>query len=378
MSGNNQGQAGRTPLSVVQIRAVPAGLDPADVATAEIRMSIGGYPVRLDLAVPGVPTRLQDLLPIFQGMANVEVDVAVQTVEQQGLTISCCKGCGACCRQPVPITETEARALVQLVDRIPEPRRSHVRARFVDAHQRLEAAGMLNRIRRWDEVSGPNATEFAVEYFHLGIPCPFLEEESCSIHLDRPLACREFLVTSPAEHCAHPEKEKVQRVPLRGEIFRAARGVDGRLSNSAGFTLMVLAPEWVAEHADEPPPKPGPAWLQDFFSQLAHRGDREVEFVPVAGWVIAGNLLPFLTAVGWVVGYGFGPGDWETVSAAMPQTDATADRWHNYAFAGGHRAKVRLARDPDGGTVQVRLEVPKEVEAQVKLAIGIFQRFHVQ
>src|SRR5436190_15553380 len=146
MSGNNEGQAGRTPLPVVQIRAIPVGLASADVATAEIRMSIGGYPVRLDLAVPGVPTRLQDLLPVFQGMANVEVDVAVQAVEQQGLTISCCKGCGACCRQPVPITETEARALVQLVDRMPEPRRSHVRARFADARQRLEAAGMLDRI----------------------------------------------------------------------------------------------------------------------------------------------------------------------------------------------------------------------------------------
>jgi Fe-S-cluster containining protein len=378
MSGNTEGQAGRAPLPVVQIHAIPAGMDPADVATAEIRMAIGGYPVRLDLAVPAVPTRLRDLLPVFQGMANVEVDVAVRTVEQQGLTISCCKGCGACCRQPVPITETEARALVQLVDRMPEPRRSQVRARFADARQRLAAAGMLDRIRRTDEITGLTAPDLAVDYFHLGIACPFLEDESCSIHPDRPLACREFLVTSPAEYCARPEVEdKVQRVPLRGEIFRAVRGVDGRSSDSAGCTLLVMAPEWVAEHPDEPPPKPGPAWLQDFFSQLAHRDDREVEFVPAAGWVIADNLLPFLTAVGWVVGHGFGPGDWEKVSGALPQTDAAADRWHVHAVAGGHRARVRLARDPEG-VVQVRLEVPREAEAQVKLAIAIFQRFHVQ
>ena len=35
------------------------------------------------------------------------------------------------------------------------------------------------------------------EYFQLGIPCPFLEEESCSIYHDRPITCREYLVTSP-------------------------------------------------------------------------------------------------------------------------------------------------------------------------------------
>jgi Fe-S-cluster containining protein len=39
------------------------------------------------------------------------------------------------------------------------------------------------------------------------MPCPFLEDESCSIHPDRPLVCREYLVTSPAELCAGPRRK---------------------------------------------------------------------------------------------------------------------------------------------------------------------------
>src|SRR4051812_18808290 len=262
MSGNNEGQAGRTPLPLVHLHAVPEGMDPASVATADVRLTIGGQPVRLDIAVPTAPTRLMDLLPVFQGLANVEVGVAVQSVERQGKSLSCRKGCGACCRQPVPITETEARALTQLVDEMPEPRRSLVRDRFADGLRRLDAAGMLKRIRNQDEVISRGGTQLAVDYFHLGIACPFLEDESCSIRLNRPLACREFLVTSPPEHCAHPEGDRVSKVPLRGEIFRAARAVDGLASDSAGYTLLILAPEWVAAHPTEPPPKPGPAWLQ--------------------------------------------------------------------------------------------------------------------
>src|SRR4051812_40980375 len=128
MSGNTETQTDRTALPVVHLHAVPTGLDPAGVATADIRLSIGGQPLHLDIAVPAGPAPLGDLLPVFHGLANVEVDVAVAAVERQGQTISCCKGCGACCRQPVPITETEARALVRLVDGMPEPRRSQVRA----------------------------------------------------------------------------------------------------------------------------------------------------------------------------------------------------------------------------------------------------------
>jgi hypothetical protein len=41
-----------------------------------------------------------------------------------------------------------------------------------------------------------------VRYFLQGVACPFLEAESCGIHPDRPLACREYLVTSrrPLRH----------------------------------------------------------------------------------------------------------------------------------------------------------------------------------
>ena len=55
--------------------------------------------------------------------------------------------------------------------------------------------------------------------------CPFLEEESCSIHPDRPLVCREYLVTSPAELCAGPTQEGVTPVAVP-KVSPAARGLE--------------------------------------------------------------------------------------------------------------------------------------------------------
>lgn len=53
-----------------------------------------------------------------------------------------------------------------------------------------------------------------LEIFHLGSPCPFLEAESCSIYEDRPLSCREFLVTSDKHLCPNPTPSTIERVSI--------------------------------------------------------------------------------------------------------------------------------------------------------------------
>src|SRR5262249_44693347 len=131
--------------------------------------------------------------------------------------ISCKAGCGACCRQLVPISEVEARNIGELVNSLPEPRRSQICARFAEARHRLEKAGLLEKLLHPENWPKDERQATGTWYFEQGIACPFLEKESCSIYADRPIACREYLVTSPAEHCAHPSAETVRcvKMPLK-------------------------------------------------------------------------------------------------------------------------------------------------------------------
>jgi Fe-S-cluster containining protein len=256
---------GRTSLPVVRLDA--GGKGPA--ATADIRLSIGGEPVHLAVSVPTGPAVPRDLLPVFRGLDEVVIGVAVRSAERRGEAVSCRKGCGACCRQLVPVSESEARLLARLVEAMPEPRRSAVRARFADAVRVLGEAGLLDKLRDPGADSGRDLRPVGLAYFRLGVACPFLEEESCSIHPDRPLACREYLVTSPAEECARPSAEAVRTVPMPAGVAAAARSVDrDPAAGGAGWVPLVLALEWAAAHAAEPPPKPGPALLQEFFKRL--------------------------------------------------------------------------------------------------------------
>src|SRR5580700_4908634 len=101
--------------------------------TASVDLNIGEYRLQARLTVPAGPTPVRMMLPVIQNFANALVDVAVKAVEDKGKTISCKAGCGACCRQLVPISETEARAIADLVEQLPEPRRAEIRRRFIDA-----------------------------------------------------------------------------------------------------------------------------------------------------------------------------------------------------------------------------------------------------
>jgi Fe-S-cluster containining protein len=254
--------AERIPLPV---HLSAAGIDPAASVTADIRMTVAGQPVHLRLTVPTGPAPVRDLLPLFHGLANLVVNIAEEHVEAAGQHISCRAGCGACCRQIVPISESEAHAVKQLVDELPEPRRTVVRERFADGVKRMAAAGMLKRMRHIERE--PNAILLGLDYFRVGVPCPFLEDESCSIHPDRPLACRQYLVTSPAEFCAKQEPGTVRGVPIPADVSRAVRAVD-KGSSSVGWVPLLLALDWAETHPEPPVTQTGPAVVQQVFAKL--------------------------------------------------------------------------------------------------------------
>lgn len=241
----------------------------ADTVTSRIKLSGENWEIQTSLTVPTGPIRLRAMLPLVQSFADAVVGATAEAVEGEGKRISCRKGCGACCRQLVPISEVEARHLAALVEALPEPRRSQVRARFDEARRRLAEAGLLETLRFRQEWAEGECHPVGEAYFRQGIPCPFLEEESCSIHPDRPIVCREYLVTSPAEQCARPRADSVNRVRLPMKLWPALALFDTEPeARFIRWVPLVLALEWVAEQPEEPAPRPGPELLRRFFDYL--------------------------------------------------------------------------------------------------------------
>jgi Fe-S-cluster containining protein len=246
-----------------------ASPDPPEHLSAHGVLNVAGVRVEFNLTVPTATVGPAAVLPVLQTLwTTIEADL-VEEVERQGRRVSCGPGCGACCRQLVPISRIEARHLAVLIAGLPEPRRSAVRLRFAEAVDRLDEAGLLESLRQPEGLAPEDRAPLGIAYFRLGIPCPFLEDESCSIHADRPLACREYLVTSPAANCANPTRENIEGVsmPLRlsGVLGRFAEPI---AAGSTSWVPLILAPEWAEAHPDPTPARPGPEWVALLFRQL--------------------------------------------------------------------------------------------------------------
>ena len=238
-----------------------------DWVTGQITLSVRGAPLEMQMTVPAKPVKPQRMLPVFQQIANSFTELGVKAIEEENKQISCKKGCGACCRQPVPLAEIEAYQIAELVENLPEPRRSKVKKRFDEAAKHFKAIGWFEKLENCKEKEEIEKT--VLEYFFEGVACPFLEDESCSIHQNRPVACREYLVTSPAENCSKPTAQTVRLIQLPLKASDGLRPV-GRSKNlqKMNFVPFVLALEWVEKYPENFAKKTGEQWMADFFTSL--------------------------------------------------------------------------------------------------------------
>lgn len=241
--------------------------------TVEFAFKVQNATIETRAQLPEGPVRPGVLLPILQGLSNSMTDLAVLSAGQLGEQLSCREGCGACCRQAVPIAPVEARAIAEWLDAQPSERQAVLRERFRQAAARLEESGIAQEFRQAEPAAGREQMhELGLRYFALGIPCPFLEEERCTIHEIRPLRCREYLVVSPAEHCAHPGTKQIVgiRPPVLLSRILAQWDANGD-SQPRGLILLTMLEEWLAEHpaAEDRPHRTSPELLREFLHAFA-------------------------------------------------------------------------------------------------------------
>ncbi len=239
--------------------------------TAKIEFGAGEWRFQTKVTIPTEPIRLRQMLPLVRSLSETMIGAVTQDLAQQGHHVSCKKGCGACCRQMVPVSGVEARYLADMVDALPEPRRTEIRARFAAALERLAESGLLEKMRHNQQWTDDDYQALGADYFRLAMPCPFLEEESCSIHPERPVSCREFLVTSPAEHCAKVRDENVQPIRFPFKMWWALARFDPLPADVryVPWVPLILALEWAKNHPDEEAARPGPELVSQLFEKLA-------------------------------------------------------------------------------------------------------------
>src|SRR5580698_6530439 len=253
----------------------------ASVPTVKANFSIpvAGVFLQASAYVPAGRTTLTELLPIVQNLENAIIGKVTEEAAACGKPISCRAGCGACCRQLVPLNLFEAEALTDWIRTLPEERQKALAERFHQALSALRDAGVIDAILKNERVADeePNR-QLAIDYFHAAVACPFLENESCSIHPIRPLACREYLVTSPPELCQDPSVNNVHGVMLPVKISRALYSFGREMEQDLrGWIPLVFLLAWAKSGArpGEFVAGTGQEVLRKFLGKLSELAEQE-------------------------------------------------------------------------------------------------------
>ncbi|MFM8552347.1 MAG: YkgJ family cysteine cluster protein [Nitrospiraceae bacterium] len=229
--------------------------DPA-IERLEISVQTPAGPVMVPVDVPAHFVPVSSVVSSLRRIGEAAQALEVRHAAERGTAISCRKGCAACCRMLIPLSAPEAFALAEVIEAWPAERREAVLARMAEARARLEEAGILLQLSEVAEserqLDDDHFEPINRAYYALRMPCPFLVDEVCSIYDDRPAACRELLVSSPAEWCQDMERNPVSPVPIPLRIGTVLALLWSELAGGpVRFIPLPLALEWAGRHAQE-------------------------------------------------------------------------------------------------------------------------------
>ncbi len=252
---------------------MPGDSSPNATVQVNFSLAVGSGRLEASLPVPSGSVTLTQLLPVLQSLTSLIVDSAIQIAGAEGYQVSCRAGCGACCRQLVPLSIFEAEALTEWIRNLPPEQQQGLKSRFHTALLALKRSGILERLNptAWDESTAATQA-VAADYLAQKVPCPFLQDESCSIHPIRPLICREYLVTSPPEFCAAPTKDSVVGLPIPIKPSRVLYKLGAQVERAShGWIPLVFLFAWMQSGArpGDAIAGPGPELLYEFVKRLA-------------------------------------------------------------------------------------------------------------
>jgi len=199
------------------------------------------------------------IVPLVRRLGEEAQALEQARVIGSGKTLSCRKGCAACCRMMVPLSAPEAFALKTYIRSLPVERQQHIAQRLANTKSILLAHGLWHRLLEMGETAEP-PDDAALEpinrdYYALRLACPFLEDELCSIYEERPAACRELLVTSPAEWCRDVVNNPVEPIPVPVRVGPALSLLWGDLNKQpARLIPLPTALDWAERHQHENQP----------------------------------------------------------------------------------------------------------------------------
>jgi len=207
---------------------------------------------RIDVAHGQV--KLSDIIPLARKISGKIADILIDKHHKDGIEIACRKGCGHCCQSHlVPLAVPEAFRLNGYIhSRHRDLRDAMLRSCLLAAQDILDQEPPESFTPPMSEPVDNRSflSNVSTWYVSLGVCCPFLSNNVCTIYENRPLACRDYFVRGGSNACINadsttrPLKMPVPMVEVLGQLAGELEGSD------IEAVILPLTPVWCEQNAD--------------------------------------------------------------------------------------------------------------------------------
>lgn len=216
----------------------------------DFELDFAGKTVPFRVNVTAERARLADIVPLARAISSKMVSAVLENLDENGQFVPCRKGCSACCSYLVPLSIPEVFCLREELLAMPADFRINFLRPCLDAAEKIlgnrPQTFCLDSISQSDQT---NISQIGKWYAELKLDCPFLSNGSCSLYEQRPLACRENIVTSSAIACATDHGTGPDVVQIQVSILEALGLLTAELEQSdVEAAMLPLAFAWVEDN----------------------------------------------------------------------------------------------------------------------------------
>ena len=141
---------------------------------------------------------LSDIVPLARTISSKLAIAFLDVLGEEGQTVACCKGCSTCCNYLIPLSVPEAFRLRQDLLLQSEGELNRILQSCLDTTQSM--LDIRPPIFSSKNDQSP-VDQISKRYSGFKLACPFLSDGLCVSYEQRPLACREHIVTGSSIFC---------------------------------------------------------------------------------------------------------------------------------------------------------------------------------
>ncbi len=205
---------------------------PCEAEIVNFGLDIAGKMVHFRIDVTAKQATLADIVPLARIISTKLAFTVLGGLNKNKRSVPCRKGCLACCGYLIPLSVPEVFRLREELFAMPPDKSSRILKSCTIAAKRILDKSCedldANELTKDNFAQTDQISEW---YSGLKLFCPFLSDGLCTLYEQRPLACREHIVTGSNFSCQLDHRVEPDVVPMPISVLEAIGQLTAELEN---------------------------------------------------------------------------------------------------------------------------------------------------